>query len=500
MRDVVVIGAGHNALVAACYLAREGLDVEVVERDTVLGGACSTVERWPGYRVDRGSSLHVMVRFTGIVEDLGLDVKYLDLDPWAAIPYDDGRCIRLSRDLDATCASIEAVAGSQDAAGYRRFVDEWGPKSTRVMQAFSSPPTARHLGRALWRVGGGRPSGATARDFLQPADAVLDSHLADEHLKAALSWLGAQSGPPMHEPGTAPFLGFWALMHSRSPGRPVGGSGELSESLGRRFRELGGTIRLGDAATSIEASGGRASAVKIASGEVIATRAVLSGTHAVVTARLLGDEVAAAQVRVGNGVGVPVRIASSAPLALPSAAMQLLVRDRAQLGRAYGDYLAKQIPNDPPLLVMPHTAFDPSLAPDGRHLTTAWAQWHHYDADFDEAAVIDGVMAQLDRASPGFSQHVEHVLVQSPHDLERELGLLRGNVMHVEMGLDSMFALRPLPGWSGYRAPVPGVYLCGASTHPGGGVFGASGRSAAQVLLRDRRPTPLARVLRRPAP
>jgi phytoene dehydrogenase-like protein len=500
VRDVVVIGAGHNALVAACYLARDGLDVEVVERDTVVGGACSTVGRWPGYRVDRGSSLHVMVRFTGIIEDLDLDVDYLDLDPWAVLPHDNGGHITFSRDLDATCASIADAAGQPDADAYHRFVADWSSKSRRVLDAFSQPPTARHLGRALWRVGGSRPSGDTARDFLQPGDALLDGLFHDERLKAGLSWLGAQSGPPMHEPGTAPMVGFWSLLHTRSPGRPVGGSCGLSESLARRFVELGGTLRLGDAATAITTSASRASGVLVASGDAIGCRAVLSGTHAVVTAKLLGDEVAAAQVRVGHGIGIPVRIASRAPLGLPPAAMQLLVRDRQQMGRAYGDFLAQRVPADPPLIVMPHSAFDSTLAPVGRHLTTAWAQWHHYDAPFDDEAVAAGVVGQLDTVSPGFGESVEHVLVQSPHELERELGLLRGNVMHVEMGLDSMFALRPLPGWSGYRTPVDGVYLCGASTHPGGGVFGASGRSAARVLLRDRRPSPVARVLRRGGP
>src|SRR4051794_22308683 len=125
MRDVVVIGAGHNALVAACYLARAGLDVEVVERDTVVGGAVSTVERFPGYLVDRGSSAHIMVRHTGIVEDLALadlGLRYVDCDPWAFAPFatDDGGqvAITFSVDLARTCASIAAACGQRDADAY----------------------------------------------------------------------------------------------------------------------------------------------------------------------------------------------------------------------------------------------------------------------------------------------------------------------------------------------------------------------------------------------
>ncbi|MGZ4582637.1 MAG: phytoene desaturase family protein, partial [Nocardioidaceae bacterium] len=120
-RDVVVVGSGHNALVAACYLAKEGLDVEVVERDTVLGGAVSTVQRWPGYLVDRGSSAHIMIRHTGIVEDLDLadcGLTYLDLDPWGFAPFgppDDQQAITFHVSLDKTCASIAAVCGERDA-------------------------------------------------------------------------------------------------------------------------------------------------------------------------------------------------------------------------------------------------------------------------------------------------------------------------------------------------------------------------------------------------
>ena len=138
----VVVGAGHNALVAACYLARAGLDVEVVERDTVVGGAVSTVERFPGYRMDRGSSAHIMVRHTGIVEDLRLTecgLEYQDLDPWgfAPFPSDDGGAqgIHFHVDLDRTCASIESVCGTRDADAYRAFVLDWSARNLKVFEA-----------------------------------------------------------------------------------------------------------------------------------------------------------------------------------------------------------------------------------------------------------------------------------------------------------------------------------------------------------------------------
>jgi phytoene dehydrogenase-like protein len=140
---------------------------------------------------------------------------------------------------------------------------------------------------------------------------------------------------------------------------------------------------------------------------------------------------------------------------------------------------------------MTFSAFDDTLAPPGKHTVTVWGQWHPYrlaHEDWDDIREREGdkLIAAVDKVAPGFASSVEQVHVQTPVDLERELGLLNGQVMHVEMGLDQMFTWRPLPEMSGYRLS-DGLYVCGASTHPGGGVFGASGRSVAQVVLKDRR-------------
>ncbi len=508
--DVVVVGAGHNALVAACYLAREGLAVEVVERDTVLGGAASTVERFPGYKIDRGSSLHIMIRMTGIVEELALEecgLRYLDCDPWGFFPVAGapGGGITFSVDLDSTCASIEAVCGGRDADAYRGFVADWGARNERVFAAFAEPPTGLSLGRTLWGTGRetGLPGLELARQFLQPGDALLDALFDDERLKTALSWLGAQSGPPMTEAATADLVGWNAMLHRQAPGRAVGGSGALSEALRRRLESLGGLVSLGDAVTGIEVRGGRAAGVVTASGRHIGARAVLAGCHVLTTHQLLGRALPAAasarmrDIRVGDGLGMIVRLGTSAAPVYPGAAVEaghgmvLAVPDRGALRLAHGEFGAGRAPSHPPVLVMTPSLLDPSLAPPGRHTVSVWAQWYPYaraDArswDDERERVAETVLAEVDRVAPGFTSSIEHMHVQTPLDLERELGLLRGNVMHVEMTLDAMFAWRPLPELAGYRGPVDGLYLCGASTHPGGGVFGASGRSSARVLVRD---------------
>jgi phytoene dehydrogenase-like protein len=498
-RDVVIVGAGHNGLVAACYLARAGFDVEVVERDTVVGGAVSTVERWPGVRVDRGSSIHVMVRHTDLVEDLQLaelGLVYDDVEPWAVLPHPAG-AIRFSADLDQTCRSIEAECGSRDADAYRRFVADWTGPTQAFLDAGSRPPTSRNLGRAAWAAGRGHRGNRAemVRTFMTPAEDLLATTFTDERLRAAIGWWAGQSGPPPHAIGTAPIAGTIAMFHLRRAGRPRGGSGRLSEALAARLESYGGALRTGDGAASITT--GRAGCTVItASGAHLGCRAVISACHVVETARLIGDDAAAASVRVGHGIGMAVRLLTNAlptyPVAVPGihTAMQLLVNSTAQLRGAYGDFLRGDAANDPPMIVMTPSATDPTLAPAGQHIVTVWAQWHPRvlrSGDWDERRdeVADGIIAAVERWAPGFADSVIDRFIQTPLDLERELGLVGGNVMHVETELDAMFSLRPLPGWSGYRAPRPGVYLCGASTHPGGGVWGASGRNAARVVESD---------------
>ena len=521
----VVVGAGHNGLVAACYLARSGLDVEVVERDAVVGGAVSTVERFPGYQMDRGSSAHIMVRHTGIVEELELEragLEYQDLDPWGWAPSgppDEQQAITFSVDLDRTCASIEAVVGTRDADAYRAFVLDWSARNLRVFEAFQGAPTMTHLGRTLWGVGKstGLDGLELSRQFLTSADSLLDEHFVDERLKTPLAWMGAQSGPPTHEVATADLVGWNTVMHLRPPGHPKGGSGMLSVALQRRLESYGGRVRLGDGAKEIAVGAdGRVRGVVTDSGDLLEAGTVVAGCHVLTTVDLLGDGLPAdvadrarRTVRTGNGIGMVVRLGTSDLPRYPTAtddtyrALQLLAPSRQFLRRAHGEFVAGLPPTDPAVLAMTFSAFDDTIAPAGKHNVTVWGQWHPYalsnGEDWDSIREREGtkLVEAVDRFAPGFSSTVEHMHVQTPLDLERELGLRDGQVMHVEMAFDQMFMWRPTPELAGYRVPgVDGLYLCGASTHPGGGVFGASGRSAARTALADRSPSPLSRVAR----
>lgn len=502
-RDVVVVGAGHNGLVAACYLARAGLDVEVVERDSVVGGAVSTVERWPGVHVDRGSTMHVMVRHTGIIDELdlaGVGLEYIDADPWAVSVHED-EALQFACDIDVTCASIESVCGARDADAYAAFAHEWQPRLDAMLRAFNNAPTPAGLARAFWPLGqrAGRGGGQLAREFLQSADTLLDATFRDERLKSALAWWAAQAGPPPHERATAPILATALLMHRIPPARPRGGSGALAAALVRRLNAFGGTARLGDGAAEVRRDGSQWE-VQTASGTTIRTKAVVFACHIVTALELLGQR-PRPRLRVGSGMGMVLRARTDrlptyrASVGGMVGAMQFPEPSRGRIRSAYNDFVRGETPRDPPLLVLTPTATDDTLAPRGQHVVTIWTQWHprrlrgsSWDdvRDRETTRLIDA----LDRYAPGFAPSVQETLLQTPADLESEIGLRGGNVMHLDMSLGAMFTMRPLPQWSRYRGPGRGIYLCGASTHPGGGVSGASGRSAANAVLDDlhRRP------------
>jgi phytoene dehydrogenase-like protein len=393
------------------------------------------------------------------------------------------------------------------------------PRSRAVVAAFGRRPSPGGLLRSFWPLGapsGGRPrtpGGELAVDFLSSGDALLDRWFTSERLKAALAWFGAQSGPPMSEPGTAAMVGWVALLHDVPPGHPVGGSGGLTAALRRRLEADGGRVTLGDGAARLLVDDGRVAGVETVSGRRLRAPAVVAACHVLATRDLAGKHappaLADAAPPLGNGFGLVVRALTDAPPNYPGVSagqslqgLQLLCTDRAELAAAHGDWQAGLLPRAPVPLAMCFSARDDTLAPPGSHVVTVWGQWYPYDladgADWDTLAETEArrLIAAVDRYAPGFAESVQRLYVQTPRALERELSLPRGNVMHVEMGLASMFGFRPTPALSGYRVPgLPGLYLAGASTHPGGGVSGNSGRTAARAVLADRRPLP--RALRR---
>ena len=501
--DLVVVGAGHNALVAAAYVAQAGYRVGVFERREVVGGAVSTVEHVPGYQFDLGGSAHILIRLTPIVEELNLHdygLEYLELDPLFFAPYEDGDSVFIYRDVDQTAEGIERqFPGEGDA--YRRFVDTWAPFSRTVRDVFLSTPSPFELGKTFAFGESAQMDWERALGtILRPYGEVVDHYFQEEKVKTPLVWMAAQSGPPPTEPLSAPFLLWHPLYHESGVSRPRGGSGGLTLALRRHVEAHGGDVVTGAPVDEIVLEKGRAVGVRIGA-ETYTSRAVLSGTHILETLdRLLpasARPASADQMRVGNGFGAILRLALDKPLTYAAApglasrtGLQLVCRDRQQILDAYADYLKGNPAEDPPIVGMSFSAVDDTLAPPGGEVLWLWAQYFPYELSggrsWDDIGdqVADQILDTFEAYAPGTRASVVGSLFQHPLWLERELGLFRGNVMHLEMSLDQMFSLRPALGMSGYKGPVEGLFLTGASTHPGGGIMGASGRNAARVVLK----------------
>lgn len=502
--DVILVGAGHNALVAGAYLAQAGCHVGVFERRAVVGGAVVTEEVVPGYRFDLGGSAHILIRLTPIVEELGLakyGLDYLELDPLFAAPHPGEAPLMIYRDVDRTVDAIETLFPGEGKA-YKRFVADWRDFSLTVRDWFLSVPGPLELGRKMVFGGGPRlPWKDALRMILRPYGDVVREYFDAPRLRALLVWMAAQSGPPPTEPMTGPFLLWHPLYHEGGIARPRGGSGVLTQALQRHIEAHGGAVHVSSPVREILVEGKRAIGVRTDGGTVTA-RAVVSGTHFLETmGRLLPEAhrpASASKVRVGNGFGAMLRLALDAPIAYRDApgdearvGLQMLCRDTAQIDAAYGDYLGGRPAADPPLVAMTFSAVDDSLAPPGGEVLWLWGQYFPYELAKGqrwsqiEREVEDNLIETFERYAPGTRQKIVGRLFQHPEWLERHLGLLRGNVMHLEMGIDQMFGWRPMLGFGGYRTHLKGLYLTGASTHPGGGIMGASGRNAARVLLKD---------------
>ena len=512
--DVLFIGTGHNALVCAGYLAQAGYRVGMLEGRPVVGGAVVTEETIPGFRFDLGGSAHILIHHTPVVRDLSLEqygLRYIDVDPLFFAPLPDGRRLFVWQDVESTCESIAAIS-PQDADTYRQFITDWTPMAEAMVESFLHPPSPLNVARTL-----GFQSGVH-RNLRRGLKAVLGSYghllrttFVSPHVQALIGWMAAQSGPPPTARMSGPFALWQPMYHRSGIKRPQGGSGELTQAMARMIKDHRGVIVTNAPVTRILVENGRAVGAQTENGErYTAQRAVVSGAHIHTTLRLLAGQVQPARValvqraRVGNGFGMMVRFAMNA---LPDytkqsgsgninpgpehRALQFICPDLDYLDRAYADYLAGRPAADPALIAMTFSAVDPTLAPPGKHVLFLWGQYFPYELAAAESwdaigdQVADRMLAKLAEYAPNVADAVIGRLVQTPLWLERELGLLRGNVMHLEMSVNQMFTLRPALDMSNYRGPVRGLYLTGASTHPGGGIMGAAGRNAATVLLHD---------------
>lgn len=516
--DVIVVGGGHNGLTCAGYLAKAGKRVLVLERRPIVGGAVCTEEVIPGYKIDVGSSAHIMIHLTPIVRDLELErhgLEYIDMDPYAFYPLPDGSgAIYFYRDVERTCQSIATVS-PRDAEAYRRFLDFWTPLNEAVFDVFLNPPSVTRL---FGKVASSIPRlpkaeqqvlEVTRRLFTSYAQ-LIEETFESEAMRAAMTWLAAQSGPPPDEIGAGDFFGWHAMLHYSGAKHPRGGSGMLTQAMARSLKAMGGEVVLDASVRRIIVQNGRVQGVETADGQRYSAPIVVSNAHVLTTfLQLVGPDHLSADlvrrlnhIRIGNGFGMTVRCAAEELPDYTAArsygrpheshhGLQLLSPSMNYVRRAYEDYLRGEPSRDPAVIAMTFSAIDPDVAPPGKHTVFLWSQYFPYKLsdgrqwDDIRESVADSILEVLYRYAPNMRGKIIDRFIQSPLDLERRIGLLHGNVMHVEMSFDQMFFFRPLPELAGYRTPIRGLYLTGASTHPGGGVFGASGYNTARVVLAD---------------
>jgi len=523
--DVIIIGSGHNGLVTGCYLAREGYKVLVLERRDRIGGAVCTEtmfqsEKHPeGYKVDVGSSVHIMIHQTGIIEELELHrygLEYIEMDPVMSYPFPEGKgVIHFYKDLDRTLESIARTA-PEDVSNYRDFVEFWGRINKGVLNTFLKPPTGRNILTELARgqlsegsLFGKRSTLDGLKQVFSSYGDVVDDAFENPYLKTALVWFAAQSGPLPDHPATGDFAGWQSMLHESGAKRPRGGSGMLTQALAAFLEDHGGTVKPGSPVQEILVEGGKVHGVRTTTGEEYRADVVVSNAHVQTTMlNLVGREhlddsliKKVDNIRVGNGFGMVIRCATDELPRYRSCpddpdihnGMQLLVPSMPYMNAAIGNYKKEKPPEKPCVLAMTFTRIDPGLAPPDKHLLYAWAQWHPYsmqgDLNWDD--IREKEAQKIYDVVTGYAPNMEGKridwYIQTPLDIERKHAMPRGNVMHVEMSFDQMFMFRPIPEMSDYRTPVKNLYLSSASCHPGGGVFGAAGYNAAQVILKDMR-------------
>ena len=518
--DVIIVGAGHNGLVCAYYLAERGLKVTMLEARSIVGGAAVTEEFVPGFR-NSTASYTVSLLNPRIIRDMGLyrhglKVVLRKIDNFLPTESGDyllaGRGGLTKREIarhspddaehyDAYSAALNSVVG---------VLRQW------ILRA---PPNAggglADL-LALLKLGGGvgRLPLADQRHlvdfFTKSAADILQRYFGHELVQALFGFdavVGHYASP--YAPGSA-----YVLLHhvfgeaagvEGAWGHAIGGMGAITEAMAKACRERGVEIVLDSPVEEIIVENGKAAGA-VASGRTYRAKAVAAGVNPkFLFGRLLPDGAVSADItrRMAGWASESATFRMNVALselprftALPEpgdhltagiiVAPSLAYMDRAYLGARTDGFSKEPIVE----MLIPST-LDDSLAPAGAHVASLFCQHFPYDVpggwDLRRDEAADAIISHIDRYAPGFAASVVGRLALSPLDLERRFGLVGGDIFHGKMGLDQLFSNRPLLGHADYRMPLRGLYLCGSGAHPGGGVTGAPGHNAAQAILADRR-------------
>jgi phytoene dehydrogenase-like protein len=524
--DVIVIGAGHNGLVTAAYLAKAGLRVLVLERREVVGGCCVTEEIWPGYKVSTAAYVNSLLR-PEIIRDLELKrhgFEMLPRSPSSFTPFPDDRYLIMGPEKDLNYREISkfSVKDAEALPRYEKMLERVADFIEPTLSLTPPDPWSGrlrdlwNLGKLAWRFRKLGHAGASAIDILTGAATdILNRWFESEQLKVTLATdalIGAMASPSM--PGTAYVL-FHHVMGECNGVRGVwgyvrGGMGGITQALAAAVRQHGGEIRTNAPVVRILTRNGWAQGVMLEDGTGIAAARVVSNADAHVTflklmdvSELPADFVESIRRIDYTSPSFKINVAlSELPdfRALPGVQPGMHHRGTIHISptmdyleRAYDDAKYGRPSASPMLECTIASVVDSSLAPPGKHLMSMFVQYAptmlregHWDEVKEKFA--DRCFEIMDEYAPNFRKAVIDRQLLSPLDLERRFGLTGGNIFHGAMTLGNLFFLRPAPGWAQYRTPVKGLYLCGAATHPGGGVMGSCGLNAAREILRDGKP------------
>ena len=523
--DAIIIGAGHNGLVTAGYLARAGWKVLVLERRPIVGGACVTEEVFPGYRVSTASYLVSLLQ-AKVVRELELPrygYTVFPKNPAYFAPYPDGRHLFMYQDMARTCQEISKFS-AQDAERYPAYEAFVEGVARLIEPLFLQPPPQfppQRLSDWLEPLRAGRTllglshtqMADVAKLMTRSVQSILDEWFESEALRVALATdgvIGTNGGP--RTPGTAYVLlhhvmgsvggvrGLWGFVE--------GGMGAITQALAASAQAHGAVIETDAPVAKVLTRNDAATGVVLADGTEHQARVVISNAdpkrtflHLVERSDLPDEFVAQIESYQCEGSSFKLNLAlGELPdyTAFPGTTLgpqhggtTHICPTMDYLERAWDDAKYGKPSTHPLLEITIPTAYDSSLAPSGKHIMGVFAQFAPYNLresswPEEKERFVQRIIDTLAAYAPNLPGAIEHVHALSPLDLEQEYGLTGGNIFHGELSLDQLYFLRPALGWARYATPIRNLYLCGSGTHPGGGVTGAPGHNAAMEILRER--------------
>jgi phytoene dehydrogenase-like protein len=507
--DAVVIGAGHNGLVSAAYLAKAGLSVGVFESRPFVGGAAITEELWKGYKISRLSYAYSLFD-SQIVNDLNLEghgLRVVSTDPDLFVPFPDGKHIFIWEDPKKTAEGFRKFS-EKDARSYHRYLEFWKCVGELLGPLMLSPPPKLEDFASFFE--STEALEALKVLMFSSVSELLDDYFESDYVKAAIcprGLIGTMVGPKT--PGSAYVLGHHVIGGSSGEtglwGYLKGGMGALSDSIAKSALALGAEIVTNAHVARITVNDGSAAGIELADGRRIESTYVVSNCDPKQTfLKLVGtdnlDQNFVKSVEKIKDEGCVVKLNAALEelpdfKALPGKSVSLQHKGITSIGpsveyceKAFDDAKYGRPSAHPFLRTVFHSANDPDLAPKGKHTMSIFAQYFPYEltqGKWDEIKeeVGDNIIDTISEYAPNLKSAVIHREVLTPLDMEREFSLPKGNIFHMEITPDQMFFFRPVAGWSSYKTPIENLFLCGSGTHPGGGVTGAPGYNAAHALL-----------------